>query len=123
MSARVAVLLTYEVWGHVGEECLEHGCPCVVDECVGDECVGDECEEKRHDENRCSCGYDINNVFVGRTFDVASDSESDVRSALERDGYELLGLSFEWQDDGFFVTRESDGRPEMGIRWAGAHDT
>lgn len=112
MSAMVAVLLTYDVWGHAGDECLEQGCPC----------VGEECGEECHDESRCSCGYDINNVFVGQTFDVDSDSESDVRSALERDGHDLLGLSFEWEEDGFFVTRESDGRPEMGVRWAGAHD-
>lgn len=91
----------FDVWGHGPSECLQYNCT----HCVR---ASDEAEEGSdvhvHDEDRCECGYEINNWCSEGEVEV-EDSPADLSAALLaamiarnliRESATLDMIDFEW---------------------------
>lgn len=82
MSTRRYKVYSLDMWGHVGADCVEHDCQCMV-------AVDGASEDapKEHDENACQCGENCNQQFAAGEIDVTGDDDDTILDALFASGH------------------------------------
>jgi hypothetical protein len=75
---RTYTVLSLDMWGHVGADCISFGCPCV-----------DTREERGpyHDDERCQCAEECNNQHKVGVIDTRDDSDTAILDALLEGGF------------------------------------
>lgn len=106
MTEHTFKVWSLDVWGHSHKDCAKHGCT--------------RCAE---DENRCNCGYDVNDRSNAGRLTVWSDSATDPTdaeyvAALVMAGFLTRGAEVEIDFDGeeyVNVDAKDDGRPLLTL--------
>jgi len=109
---------TLDMWGHVGADCIGHGCPCVTQRDTEEDSLGESaaiaaCEATAtHDDNACQCSEDCNEQFRRGTITVPRDaSDAQVIEALESAGFAFpKGTEVDDYSDGPLDLNDADGR-------------
>lgn len=89
----------FDVWGHSPDECTQHNCSCVsVDS-------DDEDGSFIHNENRCDCGWQINNWCSEGILEVEESTDAALLAAmiargLINEGVTADMIEFEWPGPG-----------------------
>ena len=84
---------SFDVLGHNSTECINYDCSRCIKEVI--EIDGDNREvRKEHDDDRCSCGYDINDVFNIGEIECDGSNEGILDALIEND-YLHLGTTME----------------------------
>ncbi len=79
MTTTAEVINYHDVWGHGPSECRDYDCPCMVKTGADDD---DQPETVEHDDNRCECRYEINDMSKAGTLDLPDDATDEVLIAL-----------------------------------------
>jgi hypothetical protein len=69
---KAEVINYFDVWGHGPSECHAYNCPCVVRTGADDD---DEPETIEHDENRCECHHEINDMSKAGEVDIPDECD------------------------------------------------
>lgn len=95
---------TLDVLGHCGSEC-ESDCPCM--------------KNGEHDDNRCDCHYDINDVFNAGKVEIADDADHAVILAtLDSEGFihaSMCDVDDYGAESMFDVVSKDTGRPLLRL--------
>jgi hypothetical protein len=106
---------TLDMWGHVGADCVEHDCPCMVPD------LDNSAEDapKVHDDDACQCSEDCNQQFRRGTLTVPTDTgkewhvrdDSAILKALSEEGFAFPpGTIVDDYSDGLLYINDADGR-------------
>ena len=109
---------TLDMWGHVGADCVEHGCPCVTLHDTEEDSLGESAaiEARKatasHDENACQCSEDCNQQFRRGTLTVPKDAtDAALLAALVEEGFTFPpGTEVRDYSDGPLDIDDADGR-------------
>ena len=110
---------TLDMWGHVGADCIGHGCPCVTQRDTEEDSLGESAAvdareaTATHDENACDCSENCNQQFRHGTFTVPKDtSDAAFLAALAEDqGFTFPeGATLDDYSDGPLDVNDADGR-------------
>ncbi len=109
---------TLDMWGHVGADCVDHGCPCVTEHDAEETHLGESAALQArkatatHDENACQCSEDCNQQFRRGTLTVPKDAtDSQILAALVEDGFSFpKGTEIDDYSDGPLDVNDADGR-------------
>ncbi len=99
---------TLDMWGHVGADCPDHDCSCMVPD--PDNAAEDA--PKVHDDNACQCSEDCNQQFRRGTLTVPKDAHNGaILSSLGELGFTLpVGAEVEDRSDGPLDVNDAQGR-------------
>lgn len=109
---------TLDMWGHVGADCIGHGCPCVTQHDTEEDSLGESAaiEARKatatHDENKCQCSEDCNQQFRRGTLTVPENTDdAALLAALVEEGFTFPpGTEVHDYSDGPLDINDADGR-------------
>ena len=121
-------VLTLDMWGHVGADCHEYSCECMIPcpECPDDE-ARPSCEQCKgtgeiHDDDACSCTEECNAQYrAGRIeVDDGADDAALLKTLHERGYLSDLGLKEctidDFTDGSWLDVNDAQGRRILALQ-------
>lgn len=114
-------VLSCSLVGHMPSECCAaYGCPCVVRD-EADEEGAKDADEDGHDDERCECGVEVNDLHRASMIEVPDDPSDEALLKALCDGYLVPGTTLDEVEfdsgDGYLVeVNSTEGEPLFQLR-------